>query len=251
MRVAKNGGSSGEPRHETGQHSFRGACWPDLLSLQINEDVHLDYFGLDAIAPAFPNLTSFVASGATFNASGMIEALSTHCHKLESICIQGATTLRDAALAFISNHKSGLHRTLTSLSLQGASEITDRGIMELLRSGSRLKKLNLNQAALLTNASVMMIANTCSELESLAIADFHSSLTDVAVVALAQRATGLKELILNRNYSITDASVDALVRYCPHLESLYVAQCIGVTKQCLQRARAARPSLTIVTSVAH
>ena len=248
MRVSRNHVASGpgDARHETQQHSFLGAQWPDLQSLSIDDDVRLDYTS-DSIWAACPGLLSVSASGQTFNMSSALEGLARHCRRLEKLSLrQCGPSLWDDALAAVRVNL----RSLCDISLQGASRITDKAIMELVCGGlTRIRKLNLNQCSGLTNAAVLMIANTCPALESLAIADMSRTLSDAAICGLALKAKKLREIVLNRNYALTDRSLEALVRGCPKLEAVYCGQCISMTTQCIERCQEKNPRLKIVSSV--
>ncbi|XP_057419032.1 uncharacterized protein LOC130713267 [Lotus japonicus] len=134
-----------------------------------------------------------------------------------------------------------------SLSFSGACRLTDRGLRQLVSSAPALRSINLSQCALLTPASLNILADSLgSLLKELYLEDFQltnavqilpalKKLKQLEVLSLAGiqavsdqfikdyiivQGHNMKELVLKNCINLTNASVQAIAEQCPGLQAL-------------------------------
>ena len=273
------------------ESSFLGCCWPALAVLDlcgarlrqqqstyftpvypppVSEKIFLE--NINHITASSPGLRSVNLDGESMESiETALDLLTQRSPSLESISVEGSGfSLRDSALVVLSRLP-----LLHSLSLQGASGITDQGLALLLTVGPEtphsssaedyededeegmerrllslpprpisLRALNLNQCAGISTVGIKLLAAACSTLRSLALADVVH-VTDKAIVAIATRNPQLTELVLNRCYRIGDTALRALCRHCPCLEELRVEGCVNVTDDCVKTLRTRQQPLGV------
>lgn len=266
------------------ESSFLGCCWPalDVLDLcgprvrqqqstfftpvyppPVSEKIFLS--NIYHITASSPGLRSVNLDGESMESlDTALDMLTQRCPSLDSVSVEGSgLALRNSALVSLSRLP-----LLHSLSLQGASGITDQGLalfltvepetphssssegedededvegmerrlLSLLPRPISLRSLNLNQCAKISTVGMKLLAAACSTLHSLALADVVH-VTDEAITVIAARNPQLKELVLNRCYRIGDAALRALYRHCPCLGELRVEGCVNVTDDCVTTLR--------------
>jgi len=93
--------------------------------------------------------------------------------------------------------------------------------------------LDIAGCRLLTDSSVIAIADNCPHLVKFYVAHNHN-ITDVSVMKLAEGCKELTEVTLRDCEKITDASLDKFGELCPmlpNLQSVDVYNCPRITKQ--------------------
>jgi len=249
------------------EHSLLHCCWPALHSVDLRgvsrsrsscypppttDLVHL--LNIDHITRAAPGLRNFSAVGETVQAlPHALDLLTLRCPYLESVSIESCRhALPDTALGQLVRLQH-----LQSLCLQGASSITDAGLAilfttspssnmttELLSRPPRLvslRVLNLNQCSSISTAGCHLIAASCSKLDILALADCVL-ITDEGIVAVALRNPALTGVVLNRCYQLGDASLMALYTHCRLLQTLFVQGCVNMSREAVQALRDRNPA---------
>ncbi|KAH9609981.1 hypothetical protein KSS87_007367 [Heliosperma pusillum] len=148
---------------------------------------------------------------------------------------------------------------LEVLSLRGISSVSDKFIKSLLISnGQNIKELVLANCVNLTDSSMKVIAETCSQLCVLDLS-YLRKLTDIGMAHLANGCHGIQDLRLCRNAFSDDAiaaffetsgqslkelslnnvikvgqnTTISLARRCKNLESLDLSWCRGLTDDAL------------------
>lgn len=114
---------------------------------------------------------------------------------------------------------------LTSLDLTECS-ISDEGIKTLTENCKALVAIKIGNCPGITKASILHIAKTYPNLESLDISDCET-LNDQTVKELAQKCPKLISLNIANCTNITDASISAIAQGCPNLTYLDMSECLN------------------------
>lgn len=139
---------------------------------------------------------------------------------------------------------------LKSILLKGAYRLSDQGLEALLQVSPQLLHLDLSNCSFLTNASVGAVARCVGQtleslvldgcpnlnatiflhdivqlkkLQRISLAEVGGITDEVVSELCVQSGSNLKELVLARCYSLTDAAIAAIGSCCPSLQSLNLA----------------------------
>ncbi|KAG0248276.1 hypothetical protein BG011_000257 [Mortierella polycephala] len=100
---------------------------------------------------------------------------------------------------------------LTSLSLCHCTAITDMAVIQLITASSPyLKQIDLTECRLITNLTVQVIAQLCSQLEDLSLKKC-SKVTDDALEELARHCTRLQRIDIGQCRRVSDRALMALL----------------------------------------
>ncbi|POM69248.1 RNI-like protein [Phytophthora palmivora] len=125
-------------------------------------------------------------------------------------------------------------RSLTDINFSRCKRIHDDAIHLLLRSATDLQRLNLSFMDISDNAFTTEPSDQRNGFYAMgralrAIDLTQSSITDVTLFALAKHCPHLEEVKLSCCNEITDVGVEALVRSCTRLRALDLTNCALIT----------------------
>lgn len=153
-----------------------------------------------------------------------INGIVTHANKLQTLILSGCTQLTDRAVEHIS--RLGAH--LDVLLLARVSSITDRSIIKLSRSCPNLRCIDLSCEFIsppfnyLTHSRVNIASNKVCR-----------NLTDMSVFELAG-LSNLRRLSLGRVHKLTDIAIFALAEHATGLERLHLPHCEQISLEGIQ-----------------
>ncbi|PPQ64622.1 hypothetical protein CVT24_008359 [Panaeolus cyanescens] len=143
-----------------------------------------------------------------------VEGIVNHAPRIQTLILSGCSRLTDQALEYIA--KLGDH--LDVLMLAHVSNITDVGVLKVARSCVNLRCIDVAFCRNLTDMSVFELAGLAS-LKRLSLVRVHK-LTDIALFALAEHATGLERLHLSYCDRLSLDAVHLLLRNLNGLQHL-------------------------------
>jgi len=183
---------------------------------------------LVAVARGCPGLTALNLSGCLAMTDEGMDALLAKCTKLTDLDITRCPQLTDAALRRIAET---LGRSLVDLNCYANSNFSDEGYGALAISATRLERLDVCGARLLSSAALAAVAAGCGASLTSLNCSWCTDLDDAAGVALARHCKRLKFLSFHGILAITDATIDALSKSPAGrtLETLDVSGCARVT----------------------
>ncbi|TYJ29666.1 hypothetical protein E1A91_A06G082500v1 [Gossypium mustelinum] len=175
---------------------------PALTTLSLTGAYRLSDAGLSALVSSAPALRSVNLSQCSFLTHSAIDILATSLASvLLELFIDDCQSI-DAMLVLPSLKKL---EHLEVLSVAGLESVTDSFIKEfLIARGDGIKELILMDCWKLTDSSLKIIAETCSNLRALDIGNI-SKLTDTSFGYLASGCRSLQSLKLCRNAFSDDA----------------------------------------------
>ncbi|KAF9006583.1 hypothetical protein BDQ17DRAFT_1389376 [Cyathus striatus] len=112
---------------------------------------------------------------------------------------------------------------IQTLIVAGCSELTDRAIESVCKLGDHLDTLILAHVANITDRSIVRLARSCANIRCIDVA-FCRHLTDLSVIELAS-LNSLRRLSLMRVHKLTDNAVFALAEHATGLERLHLSYC--------------------------
>ena len=122
-------------------------------------------------------------------------------------------------------------QNLTHLDLVNCIKITPQGIKQVSHYCRRLVYLNLNGVkGGISDQSLLAISSNCRDMAHLEIeTGLGYLMTDVGVLAMAERCVYLRELNFSHCSNITDAGISWLAQHCHSLEVLNLSNCVKIT----------------------
>lgn len=122
--------------------------------------------------------------------------------------------------------------SLQSLSIDDGSCISDSSVTAIAatlgKSLTTLSLSNCRKTYTITDTSLIVLAKSCHQLQSLCLA-YLSSLSDASVIALAYHCTGLQVLDLSGNRTISDAAIVAVSQHCLAMHTLALGLCRNIS----------------------
>lgn len=158
------------------------------------------------------------------------EDLEMECDGYLTRCVEGkkATNVRLAAIAVGTSSRGGLGK----LSIRGTNSVrgvSDVGLSAIAHGCPTLRVLSLWDVPSIGDDGLFEIARECHSLKKLDLCQCPS-ISDKGVVAIAQSSPDLTSLDLE-SCNIGDASLQAIAKYCPKLQSVTIKDCPRVTDQ--------------------
>jgi Leucine-rich repeat (LRR) protein len=187
---------------------------PRLRSLDLGGYSNITDTSLIAIAESHPPLEEMVLIGASITDAG-IRLVSQHLPHLRSLNFSYCKLITDISLIAIAESCP----LLEDLNLTETS-VTDTGFQFAAQHLPHLRSLVLIDCNMITNISLIAIAESCPLLENLNLS--YTSVTGFCLAA--QHLPRLRSLILNNCWGITDSSLVAIAESCPLLEVLKVGR---------------------------
>ena len=112
-------------------------------------------------------------------------------------------------------------------SCQNGKNISDSTIAEVARRFPDLQSLAIKYSGI-TDIGVIAVANRCPNLKSINLWSCEK-ITDASIVQVVKKCRHLQSLLLGVCGRITDTSVIEIARGCPHLQKLSLASCGTIT----------------------
>ncbi|PRP85377.1 hypothetical protein PROFUN_07085 [Planoprotostelium fungivorum] len=219
------------------------------LSLLHLQDCHsLSQHFLQLVAHTCPRLSSLRVPGHTVN-SQSIETLVQLCPTITFLDIPESEALNDQAVHFIFRLED-----LKSLSIQGAKNVTDAGLSELLHAKCRhtLTGLHLTRCVKLTGDTIRSIANACrglSQFSLSAISEMTMSeeLNSDVLASMVNKFAQLTRIDLSGCQYVDDSVVSLLSSSSPQLTHVNLQHCTRITDLSLASISEGCPQLICLT----
>lgn len=151
-----------------------------------------------------------------------IEGIVAHAPKLQTLNLTGCSALSDRALASIAS----IGETLDVLLLGHVSGISDGGIVKVIRACYNLRWVDVACAFQSILPSIEHFIHRCT------LPTVCRNLTDMAVFEIAG-LHGLRRLSLIRVHKLTDMAVYALAEHASGLERLFLSYCDKISLSAL------------------
>lgn len=147
------------------------------------------------------------------------------CHQIQDIVLTGLPGITDSGVfSLVQTSESGV----TKLDLSRCVNLTDKIVSEIsMAHGGTLEVLNLDGCGLITDASVVTIAQNCSLLRELDVS--KSAITDFAIAALACAEHLSLQILSVSGCRVSNKSVPFLKKLGETLIGLNMMQCRGVS----------------------
>ncbi|KAJ2925665.1 hypothetical protein H1R20_g11431, partial [Candolleomyces eurysporus] len=144
---------------------------------------------------------------------------------LQSLSLSSCTRITDLAIEGIVTCAPGLRE----LRLRKCSLLTDRSVETICKLGHSLHYLDLAHVNQITNEAVKKLAQSCTGLKDV---DFTccDKLTDESVVELS-KLPKLRRIVLVRVSKITDVAIYALAARATFLQNVHLSYCEQITLQ--------------------
>ncbi|GER34058.1 F-box family protein, partial [Striga asiatica] len=225
--------------------------FPQLQILILRQDTpRLEDYAIEKISRHCPNLQELDLTKSFKLTDRSLYALSHGCPNLVKLNISGCSALSDTALSYLAS----FCRKLKILNLCGCVRAaTDEALMvwsmSLAYGCPDLKSLDLCGCVLITDESVIALANNCLHLRSLGLY-YCQNITDRAMYSLAQSPArpknrgpwaqveveeGLTNLNISQCTALTPPAVQAVcdsfpsLHTCPGRHSLIISGCLNLT----------------------
>ena len=91
-------------------------------------------------------------------------------------------------------HAGGFPKTLEEINMNGCREISERTVMLIAKSCSKLKRIEFYWNCRLTDFSLKKMATQCKELEYVNLSGCKY-LTDSSIIALSENCPGIKHFV--------------------------------------------------------
>ncbi|KAI1339448.1 hypothetical protein F5Y15DRAFT_73305 [Xylariaceae sp. FL0016] len=110
------------------------------------------------------------------------------------------------------------------LTLTNCKNLTDTGLIPLVKSSKQLLALDISGDINITEASIFAIAEKCERLQGLNISNCRQ-VSNESMVKLAERCRYIKRLKLNDCKQLTDIPILAFANNCPNILEIDLHQC--------------------------
>ncbi|KAI3635835.1 hypothetical protein MIR68_006473 [Amoeboaphelidium protococcarum] len=214
-------------------------CTSNITKLDLSHLADITEHSLCPLLMQMKYLRCINLKGCKQVGDSVLRTIATYCSHIERLRLAG-TKITDDGLKWIS--QSAI-TSLQYLDLNCCNGISDQGIIAVVQSQSELRWIDLTRqskhksAALLTDASILAVAQNCPRLELLDLS-YCSQITDAPLIALTENCQRLKSLSLKGLNLITAESVFALGelrRTYHHLIWLQIYNCRNITSQVIDQ----------------
>ena len=178
-------------------------------------------------------------------------ALARSCLKLKSVNIGGCELIDDAfvvALLYMCPELKSVvgYFTIDEVTFTGERKLTYAMVDQIMSrpEAADLTELNFRWCELITDATILAIAESCPLLKIVDLA-FSDRITDASVAVLARSCPQLESLNLSCCALLTDVSVTAFARNCPQLESVILYGSRHITGDAFAALKAAIPGVSV------
>ncbi|KAJ7954599.1 F-box/LRR-repeat protein [Quillaja saponaria] len=202
-----------------------------LQSLDVSYCRKLTDKGLSAVAEGCHDLHVLHLAGCRFVTDGSLKSLSKNCRNLEQLGLLGCSNITDIGLISLAN---GCQQ-IKFLDISKCSNVGDAGVSSISKaSSSCLKTLKLLDCYKIGDESILSLATSCKDLETLIIGGCRD-ISDMSIKSLASECKkDLKNLRMDWCLNISDSSLSCILDQCRNLESLDIGCCEWVTDAAFQ-----------------
>lgn len=228
--------------------------------------------GIETLARNCTNLVSFISTAcdeATIN-DDSLKVLSSHCHKLKMINLNGCSAITDVGVKHLAQNCPQLFYCclsrcfaltdqalvslgqgcpqLRTLGLIGCHQLTDHGFQALTKNCKLLQDLDLEDCVLITDQTIYYLTNNCSNLKRLALSHCDN-ITDEGIKYLGtsqKSAESIQYLELDNCTQLTDTAIDHLIS-CKQLKRLDIYDNNRISRQATKKLYTYLPQLAIHT----
>ncbi|KAI3644489.1 hypothetical protein MP228_010653 [Amoeboaphelidium protococcarum] len=214
-------------------------CTSNITKLDLSHLAEITEHSLCPLLMQMKYLRCINLKGCKQVGDSVLRTIATYCPHIERLRLAG-TKITDYGLMWIS--QSAI-TNLQYLDLNCCNGISDQGIIAVVQSQSELRWIDLTRqnkhksAALVTDASIMAVAQNCPRMELLDLS-YCSQITDAPLIAITEQCNRLKSLSLKGLNFITAESVFALgeLRRTYHkLIWLQIYNCRNITSQVIDQ----------------
>ena len=135
---------------------------------------------------------------------------------LRHLNLSWCSDITDASLVALANGVNSLQR----IDLSRCFQITDYAIQAIATRFPSLTMLSLNRCANITDRGLEPLADNCPQLQELDLSG--PGITDVGLINVVSRCTGIEVLFLKGCTGITQHSITAIANHLPRLSSLAI-----------------------------
>ncbi|XP_064600060.1 uncharacterized protein LOC135466488 [Liolophura sinensis] len=185
------------------------------------------------------HLTHLDVSWTYVTDSGLSTICST-AHRLESVCINGCPSITNNGLETLLR-KHG--KSLRVLELCGCFNINQTGIRSIAHNCHNLLTLNLGQCYKLTDSSVAEVTGSLPRLESLDIRGCNRSVRDTSVRKIVKNCPRLSSIALANCPHISDVALSEIATYLPGMKWIDLCGCKNITDESLRTLAKNCPNL--------
>ncbi|KAL6064117.1 Dynein regulatory complex subunit 6 [Balamuthia mandrillaris] len=166
-----------------------------------------------------------------------VRQIAKYSPNVHSLDLSTCEEITDSALLFLGNRCKNLRK----LSLSRCRRVTDKALVQILKStGQTLQSLSLQGCPLITQQTIMAIAEHCPNLLKLDLS-WCKCITDEALVELVQGCPRL-EVFMAEEASLSERGVMELC-HLPRLRRLNLAYCSQLSDACLVALSRGCPAL--------
>ncbi|KAH7861241.1 hypothetical protein Vadar_023657 [Vaccinium darrowii] len=171
--------------------------------------------------------------GGRDGATNIVENL-----RIKFLNLEENSNLSDACLAKLAT----VCPSLEVLNVSSCKGITENGIAYFLKSGSKIRKLEINQCE-----GIKSIGNgfELSKFEVLGAAE--SGINDDGLVVIGSRCCGLLDLNLDGCLGVTTVGLKEILTNCRRLRAINLIGCLNVSTETVDWMMFSRPSLRKIT----
>jgi Leucine-rich repeat (LRR) protein len=123
--------------------------------------------------------------------------------------------------------KGGTKLDFWGLSYDDREKVRDNNVLDIINNDVKADAvtfISLDACTGITNATLMCIADKCTQLEKLYVRGCDM-ISDAGITAVANKNIKLRVLYYSRCTRVTDAALEVITNECPLLEELYAAGC--------------------------
>lgn len=228
--------------------------------------------GIESLAQNCINLVTFISvacSELTIN-DDSIRLLSSSCHKLKMINLNGCSAITDVGVKHLAENCHQLVycclskcfaitdqalislgqgcQQLRTLGLIGCQLLTDHGFQALTKDCKLLENLDLEDCVLITDQTLFYLTSNCSNLKRLALSHCDN-ITDEGIryIGTSQKCSeSIQYLELDNCNQLTDTAIDHLVS-CKQLKRLDIYDNNRISRQATKKLYTYLPQLAIHT----
>ena len=197
-----------------------------LKNLDLRGAILVTDVGLSAVAKACESLTALNLEGCIKLTDDGLRTVALHCTALLHADLTGCTSLDGTGVAALGSGP----KHLRTLKLKGISSIVDWMLLRIAKGCEGLQYLDLDGCTKITDDGIKAVAHHCVDLEVLHI-NGCTELSDIAILEVS-KCRSLKELEMRRKtmqFKISDVGLLALAERCSYLTSLDLCGCTHIT----------------------
>ncbi|KAI4337898.1 hypothetical protein L6164_016263 [Bauhinia variegata] len=171
-------------------------------------------------------LTRLSLSWCSKNMNELVLALAPKFTKLQTLILrQDKPQLEDIAVETIANYCPDLQ----ILDLSKSFKLTDRSLYALAHGCPDLTKLNISGCSAFSDHALAYLASCCRKLKALNLCGCVKAASDTALQAIGRFCNHLQSLSLGWCDNVGDIGVMNLAAGCPDLRTLDLCGCVRIT----------------------